>query len=134
MAKKKNKDKLKDRKNKTKTHKFYRKYVDRHPTISGLITAIYCKGCGTQIKGLNKEGSLIPFWNYREITIEFDNNTAHETPMCRKCANVQDKDALEALYLADLDDFEVDDTPKDNDIWNLYLDRVPKKNKIKEDV
>ena len=124
-----NKTKLKNRFKKAKMHKFYRKYVERQS--NGMITAIYCKGCGAQIQGLNKDNVLTPFWNYRETLIEFDTGTKHMTPMCVKCHNIQDKDALEALYTADLEEFDVDDKVEDSKIWNYYLDRVPKKNKTK---
>ena len=127
-----NKTKLKNRLKKVKAHKFYRKYVERQP--NGMITAIYCKGCGSQIQGLNKDNVLTPFHNYRETTIEFDNGTKHMTPMCIKCYRIQDKDALEALYTSDLEEFNVDDTAENNKIWSYYLGRIPKRNKMREEL
>ncbi len=115
------------RKAKIKHNKYNRKYVKRHPTIPNFITAVYCKGCGTQIKGLNSENTLVPYWNYREITIEFDNGSAHMTPACIKCANVSNKENLEAMYVADLEEFDIEDDGADAKIWNVYLDRIPTK-------
>ena len=126
----KNTTRLNKRRDKVKSNKHNRKYVDWHPDIPGLITAIYCKGCGTQIKGLNKDRLLIPYWNYREIEIEFDDGSSHLTPICNICEKVKGKDNLEAIYIADLDEF---DRTEDNDenVWDLYLDRVPEKLKDK---
>lgn len=66
---------------------------------SGLLKAfdymsvdVLCKGCGAKIGKYNQ----VP------VTIEFDDGSAHETPMCRGCAGNKDKDFLEALYAADL--------------------------------
>ena len=123
--------KLKDRKDaiKPKSKKFNIKYIDRHATIANFITAVYCKGCGTQIKGLNRDNSLIPFWNYRELTIDFDNDTSHMTPICAKC-NVTDPGDLEALYITDLEEFDLEDeTGSNTQIWDYYLDRIPVKKK-----
>ncbi len=118
------------RKNKIKTNKYYRKYVDWHPRVSQKIIAIYCKGCGSQIKGLNKDGALIPFWNYREMTIEFDDNSAHMTPICVKC-QTSNKDNLEAIYIADLEELELQEDGSNKNAWDNYLVRVP--NKIKKE-
>lgn len=66
---------------------------------SGLLKAfdyisvdVLCKGCGVEI-GL---------YNQVKLTIEFDDGSAHETPVCKMCAGNKDKDFLEALYAADL--------------------------------
>lgn len=128
MAKKSNKEKLKDRKDKVKTNKYYRKYVDRLADNPPIVTAIYCKGCGVQIKGL-RNNILTPYWNYTEITIEFDDSSAHMTPMCRKCAKTENKEALEAMYIADLEEFEYEeeDDNKDKRIWDIYMGRKPQK-------
>ncbi len=125
---------LKDKKDLIKHNKHYQKYIDRHATIPNFVTAVYCKGCGTQIKGLNKDNSLIPFWNYREITLEFDNGSAHMTPICVKCMNVSGEEDLEAMYVADLEEFDIeDDTGSNTKMWDIYLDRIPKKRKkVKE--
>jgi hypothetical protein len=127
MTGKSNIIKLRERKDSVKNNKYYRKYVDRHPTISNFITAIYCKGCGTQIMGLNSDDILIPYWNYRIITIEFDNNSTHMTPVCAKCMKTKNMDNLEAMYIADLEDFEHDDSVKESKTWDIYLDRIPRK-------
>jgi hypothetical protein len=129
------KDKLNERKDKIKNNSYYRKYVDRIPDNPSVIIAIYCKGCGTQIKGLkNVMGSsvLMPYWNYREITIEFDNGSAHMTPICRKCEKTTSKEALEAMYIADLEELELEDDGKDEKVWDVYLNRKPEK--IKKEV
>lgn len=127
MAGKLNVIKLRERKDSVKGSKYYRKYVDRHPTISNFITAIYCKGCGTQIMGLNSDDVLIPYWNYRITTIEFDNNSSHMTPMCVRHTKTKDKNNLEAMYMADLEDFEHDDSVKESQIWDIYLSRIPRR-------
>lgn len=125
---KKYKDKLEKRKAKVKDNKYNRKYIARHPTIPNFITAVYCKGCGTQIKGLNSENSLVPYWNYREITIEFDDRSAHMTPVCVRCSNMRSKENLEAMYIADLEEFDIEDDGSNEKIWDdIYLSRIPQK-------
>ena len=66
---------------------------------SGLLKAfdyisvdVLCKGCGAEI---GKYGQVTK-------TIEFNDDTFHQTPMCKTCVSNQDKDFLEALYAADL--------------------------------
>jgi len=127
-----NKDKLKARKDKIKNNRGYRKYIDRHPTIPNLLTAVYCKGCGSQIKGLNSENMLVPYWNYREMTIEFNDGSAHMTPICVQCMNINDKDTLEAMYISDLEEFDIDDDGKNENVWDVFLERIP--NKIAKEV
>jgi len=124
---KKHKDKIKVRKNKIKTNKYYRKYIDRDPSNFGVITAVYCKGCGAKIKGLNRDNQLATYSNYREITLGFDNGSRHMTPICRACMNTKNADDLEALYIADLDELELEDDGKDKKVWDIYLDRKPEK-------
>lgn len=131
MAKKTNDERFKDRKDKVKTSKYYRKYVERDPQSPTIVKAIYCKGCGTQIKGLrNILGVLVmvPYWNYTDMTLEFDDGSAHTTPICIKCSKVANAEALEAMYMADLEEFEVQDIDKNKNrnIWDIYLNRVPK--------
>lgn len=53
---------------------------------------LFCKGCGIGIDAYSQVA----------VTIEFDDGSAHQTPMCKKCAGNEDKDFLEALYAADL--------------------------------
>jgi hypothetical protein len=122
---KKYKDKLKNRRDKIKNNKGYRKYIKRHPDNPNFITAVYCKGCGTQIKGLNSDNILIPYWNYREMTIEFNDGSAHMTPACVHCMNIKDKDVLEAIYISDLEEFDIEDDGKNEKAWDVYLDRIP---------
>ena len=123
------KNKLKKRKDKIKHNKHNRGFIDRDN--NGAITAVYCKGCGEKIKGLNDRWQLFPYGNYTEMTIEFDNNSAHVTPMCKKCVSGKTEEDLEAIYVADLEEFdrEEDIQPSGNDaIWDkVYFARIPKK-------
>ncbi len=121
------KAKLKTRKNKIKNNKHNRKYIDRHPTIPNFITAVYCKGCGTQIKGLNSEGLLFEYSSYREMLIEFDNGSSHLTPICRGCTSTKTKDDLEAMYISDLEEFDIEDDGRNEKVWDMYLGRKPEK-------
>ena len=125
----KHKNKLKKRKDKIKHNKHNRIFIDRDN--NNFITAVYCKGCGDKIKGVNDRGQLFEYGNYTEMTLEFDNNSAHVTPMCKKCVNSRTKEDMEAIYVADLEEFdrEEDITPSGNDdIWNkIYFARIPQK-------
>ncbi len=129
MAKKikTNKEKFEWRKGKVLANKHLRIYIDRHPDNVHFITAVYCKGCGTQIQGLSRDNVLVPYWNYSSTTIEFDNGSRHQTPMCIRCDHVTGKDDLEAMYMADLEALDREDDIKDKKIWDFYLDRIPEK-------
>ncbi len=127
MLKKKHKDKLKRRKDKVKSNKYYRKYIEWHPTVSNHIVAVYCKGCGTQIRGLNQDNILIPYWNYRENTIEFDDRSAPQTPICVKYMNIKDTERLEAAYISDLETFAEEVGGDDDKMWEAHMKRKPKK-------
>ncbi len=65
------------------------------------------------------------------MSIEFDNNSAHVTPMCKKCVNSKTEEDLEAIYVADLEEFDREEKiqPSGNDtIWDqVYFARIPKK-------
>lgn len=134
MAKETHKNKLKDRKDKIKGNKYNRKFIKRHPDNHDFITAVYCKGCGVQIKGLNDNGQLFPYGSYTEATIEFDNGSAHVTAICKECVNIKSVEDIEAMYIADLEEFEVEAGNTDGKIWDIYLDRTPTKLAKKEKI
>lgn len=121
---------LKKRKKKVKDNKHSGSYIERDPK-SELIIAVLCKGCGEKIKGLNEKGQLFPYGNYIEIILEFDDNSSHVTPMCKNCISGKTEEDLEAIYIADLEEFdrEEDIQPSGNDnIWDkIYLSRIPQK-------
>jgi len=87
---------------------------------------VRCKGCGTIIRKMlpieelsvkrivrgvtliQERLALACLANYREVLIAFDDGSKHVTPMCVECATtrLQDKDLLEAVYTADLEQWK----------------------------
>ncbi len=85
------------------------------------VLEIRCKLCAARIQGMVPipeakplldviEGHtrtkhipvrLAALANYQEIVIEFDDNSAHVTQICKKCAKNLSNDDLEALYVCD---------------------------------
>ena len=90
----------------------------------GDLVALYCKGCGTQIKGLRPKGNpdvvrvaddagtrlliqkvqLGPLPGYVEVVVEMEDGARHETHACADCLPTLDAPGgLEAFFLADLE-------------------------------
>lgn len=103
---------------KSKLKDFY--FVKHHEKFPSLIERITCKCCGATLLLLTahpkyewKEGdktirlaTLAPTANYDEMTIEFEDGSAHVTCMCRKCCRITDKGRLEEIYMADVAQFQ----------------------------
>lgn len=63
---------------------------------------VVCKLCGTKILNKGKPNNL-----YQEITIEFEDRSAHETSICKSCAqNPIDQDQLEFIYMSDINQWK----------------------------
>ena len=74
--------------------------------------AIYCKLCSTPVKimkEINGRPQMSECGNYKEITLEFDDNSAHETCICTKCSGTMDIDKAIFLYQCDLKQWEKED-------------------------
>jgi hypothetical protein len=66
---------------------------------------IKCKLCSTPIRRKKKIGDgfvMAELGNYKEITLEFDDNSAHETCVCSECSYNIDIDKAQFLYQCDL--------------------------------
>lgn len=127
------KEELKRLVNRVGNNKCRCRYIDRDG--NGMITAVYCKGCGRQIQGMSSKGHLFPYGNYTEMTIVFDDKSAHITPVCKKCVNSKkSREDIEAMYIADLEEFcrEEDICPCDDGgkAWDIYMGRLKEKEKI----
>lgn len=87
----------------------------------GTIEAVYCRTCGCEIKHwietdtpplkvhrqngtstISKMYVLAELGNYTEITMKFDDGSAHVTHCCRSCRDKLDESDLRAMYAADL--------------------------------
>lgn len=69
--------------------------------------------------------------SYQEITIEFDDGSAHVTAVCRHCSGKLSNDMLEELYVTDLEQFERDeDEGRGPNRWDKLLTRVPTSYKV----
>ena len=121
---------------------------------AGQLVAIYCKGCGTKIKGLRPMGNpevvrveddqrtrlLIqkvqvgPLAGYVEITVEMEDGDRHETHACLACLPKLDApEALEAFFLADLEVMaeEFRRSGGDGPRHGRYLDFLGKKRPVR---
>lgn len=87
----------------------------------GYREAVLCKKCGAKLSALVEhehggysrvEGGQLVKYRFLvmaqlstadSVVIEFDDGSAHETPICKRCKSKLDVDDLEALYAADLE-------------------------------
>ena len=107
----------------------------------GTVEAVHCKVCGHRIAGLiihhqpietiRRDGTVIvrerlvwaKFADYAEVRIVFDDGSAHETPMCRRCADTLTIEQVDDSYLADLEALRAETGAERMD-W-IRLDRHP---------
>jgi len=82
-------------------------YCHYSPQDHCTYEKVCCKLCGCTIRSLvphEKTGNLIlvncP--NYTIVTLEFDDGSAHETPLCKQCALTLTDDDREQIYAQDL--------------------------------
>lgn len=135
----------------TKIEKIIKKAKKRHPEYFGYmqytpntkqISSVLCKCCRTPLRALQATGegrtyteggkvyiekrvSLVTMAAYDSILIEFDDGSAHETPICKSCANKfragnYKMEELEDLYAADLEDFYLNGGISS---WDKYINR-----------
>jgi hypothetical protein len=117
------KDRAKDRVAKTKV-KHGARLTAWHYVVDnekGFREAVLCKKCGASLAALVEHehgghsrvenGQVVKYRflvmanlpTYDTVIIEFDDGSAHETPICKTCKPTLDADDLEAIYVADLD-------------------------------
>ena len=88
---------------------------------NGIVTGLYCKGCGTKIAGMVVDGArshverlsgrsvvfqtliFMHFNNYREVLIEFDDDSRHVTHLCAVCVDSVAPADLELYYALDIE-------------------------------
>jgi hypothetical protein len=95
---------------------------------------VYCKICGAKIQFLTPHPDhqdrlvLTCGSSYREIALEFDNGSAHITPICSDCLRGNlDRTTLLELYYADSIQFSVEEGAGLGEApWYLIADRKPK--------
>jgi len=64
--------------------------------------------------------------NYAEITIAFDDGSAHTTMTCKSCISGLDNEKLELLYAADMNQFDEDEKANQGEVrWELMSNRNP---------
>jgi hypothetical protein len=88
----------------------------------GLPKTIYCKMTGATLQSTRKIGSkmmLAPTAAYAEIQIKFNDGSAHVTAISQDGIKALDDDALEAIYCADLLQWEREDST----ISQRWIDR-----------
>lgn len=70
------------------------------------MSAYDCRICGISLrneKEINGNKMMVANANYKEITIEFEDGSAHETIVCRGCAKKSmDKIMLQSIYDKDI--------------------------------
>lgn len=66
--------------------------------------AVLCKGCGDKIVRI-EDGIAYPLANYVVLRLEFDDGSAHDTPMCRRCTKDPSLDVA-GIYAADVSQWE----------------------------
>ena len=99
--------------------------IKRNPTAQREVQGVHCKGCGAPLMSYRETGHeehkvinghrivyrqvvLGPTPQYDTLLIECDDGSAHETPICKTCKPKIGPDDLEAIYAADLEEWERD--------------------------
>ena len=97
-----------------------------------FLEAVYCPICRRKIRTLVPHDRypnrmiMVSLPGYEQITIEFDDGSAHVTPICSTCAASLDVDDLDDLYAADLQDFESIQQKGGGTVnWQPHLIRKP---------
>lgn len=97
-----------------------------------FLEAVYCPICRRKIRGLVPHDQyptrmiMVSLPGYEQITIEFDDGSAHVTPVCSTCATNLTPDDLDDLYAADLQDFETIQQKGGGTVnWQDHLTRKP---------
>ena len=99
-------------------------YVKRE---KDTITEIFCKRCQTCIRKLVNE-RLKCLANYKEVTIMFDDGSAHVTCLCTKCAREVTAEELEDIYCADLEEMDMEEKKGRGEVpWQRFINRAPTK-------
>lgn len=106
-----------------------------HYTDTGANDAILCKVCGAVIVSLVPVGklsdkvvatTLAPTSTYKTVTLEMDDGTAHQTPLCVRCAKSVDAEQLLDLYMADLETMlDLEDNKGGGEVAWEQMDRTP---------
>lgn len=119
-------------------------YIVWHPVFPREEEAVLCKVCRRRIRGMvedprfeysqtlngktvvYKKLILGTFANYCEIRIKFDDGTSHDTGACKECANIITDEQLEAIYMADLEQWREEEEKGRGSIrWDRYGARRP---------
>jgi hypothetical protein len=117
-------------------------YITKREGIG--IDEVKCKLCGVLLKKLvplpdlgqeevingktvvTQPVALRETNNYAEITIAFDDGSAHTTMTCKSCVPGLDNEKLELLYAADMNQFDEDEKANQGEVrWELMSNRNP---------
>lgn len=138
---------------KTRRHNCHGKkppgHIDFSPLNKNFIEEMRCRLCNCVIRSLIESEKPISVRkisdktlitklaipaetsSYQEITIEFDDGSAHVTAICGHCSGFLSNDTLEELYVTDLEQFERDeDEGRGTNSWSLLLPRKPVSYKV----
>lgn len=63
--------------------------------------------------------------NYGEITIEFDDGSAHVTPLCKECCKSVQVSDLESIYCADMEQLLSEESSTAPMNWGVWSKRKP---------
>jgi hypothetical protein len=118
---------------------------------AGVITAVYCKKCGTKIQGLVPDGrapklmkgpkGMIEQWfvrisalpTYTSVIITCDDGSKHESPCCTRCAPLLTEDDLDAFLIIDTEaEIKVEGKAGRQIRENTLRQRVMRRTKRKE--
>ena len=119
-------------------------YILFSPLNKNFIERMECRSCGTVIRSLIESEKPVRIQrmhnqtlitklaipaetsSYQEITVEFDDGSAHVTAICRHCSVNLSNDMLEEIYVTDLEQFERDeDEGRGPSKWESLLARKP---------
>jgi len=110
-------------------------YMKYHDDFKEVVEHVFCKMCGTPIKGIKADpkrkysydgkdymiGLLVDYPEYTEVEIKFEDGSAHTTPLCKTCASRLTTIDAECVYAADMLEWEKEDWVTN---WEYYCNRI----------
>ncbi len=90
---------------------------------------VLCPLCEVPVRslattGFEDEKVMVNLDTYQVVTMEFNDGSAHQTVMCKKCAGTMNAEDAEAVYVANLAEFkQIEDNGGGEASWDLYESR-----------
>lgn len=111
-----------------KPNRGVKKYIVRG--TGGRVVEVMCALCSTTISRMKERNGrevLLGTGNYTEITIRFDDGSAHEACVCKQCAKSMTTEKLEYLYATHCADYALEESTLGLDLGQAYYKALDRK-------